>query len=105
MKKTVIFLAASAALSAGAAFAQYHNFPGDPDWRARDRSYDEWNWQHNRDERRLRDERVAQGWECWNPHAGHFVAVHPDKMQSNLDLSRCRLHGGELQPYPGYRGH
>ena len=107
MKKTAILLAAAAALSAGAAFAQYPSYQNDPDWAARQRAYDDWRWQHRDDDRyrdeRWRDPRFAQGdWECWNPHAGHFEGVRPGEVQNDLDFSRCRPRGGALQPYPGY---
>lgn len=36
--------------------------------------------------------------ECWNPRAGHFEAVRPGEVQSDLDFGRCRIIG---QPYYG----
>jgi len=107
MKKMIaILFGAAVALSAGAALAQYPNYPNDPDWAARQRAYDEWRAQHPNDQwrdERWRDPRYAQGdWECWNPHAGHFEGVRPGEVQNDLDFSRCRPKDGALQPYPGY---
>lgn len=103
MKKIMIVLGAAAALSAGAALAQYPDYRNDPDWAARQQQYDQWRWQHRDDH--WRDERWRGNpgdWECWNPHAGHFEGVRPGEVQNDLDFSRCRPKGGSLQPYPGY---
>lgn len=109
MRAIVFALGAAAALSAGAALAQYPDYRYDPnDWAARQRAYDEWRSQHPNDERRRderwRDSRGNGDWECWNPHAGHFEGVRPGDVQNDLDFSRCRPKGDAVQPYPGYYG-
>jgi len=110
MRAIVFALGAAAAISAGAAFAQYPDYRYDPnDWAARQRAYDEWRWQHRDDDRwrdeRWRDQALNGDWECWNPHAGHFEGVRPGERQDDLDYARCRPKGGALQPYPGYNGY
>jgi hypothetical protein len=33
--------------------------------------------------------------ECWNPRAGRFEGVRPGEYQNDLDMSRCRVIGGD----------
>ena len=48
------------------------------------------------------------GYECWNPHAGHYESVRPGPPQGDLDFSRCRAPNGYaydapvVQPPPVY---
>ena len=41
------------------------------------------------------DWRVDSNSECYNPRAGHFEQVRPGEYQDDLDMSRCRVIGGE----------
>ena len=53
--------------------------------------------------------RDRAGDECWNPRAGHYEAVRPEEVQTDLDFSRCRPIGvssrwAERRMYRDYRG-
>lgn len=41
------------------------------------------------------DWRVDSSSECYNPRAGQFEQVRPGEYQDDLDMSRCRVIGGE----------
>ena len=111
MRSLAIALGAAAAISAGAALAQYpySSNTTDPYWAIHEQQHEQWlrdhgyEQDHSRDQRWHGDRWARGDWECWNPHAGHFEGVRPGEVQNDLDFSRCRPEGaGGVQPYPGY---